>query len=50
LTASEVDEQHPLYIATKRPCRKPVDLCALLYCRLHRCPLIECHDRKEVPF
>jgi hypothetical protein len=48
LTSSEEVEQHRLYMAaTTAPGGPPVDVGGLLYCRVHRCPLIECHDDKQ---
>lgn len=52
LTDAEVEDQHPLYMAASlppHPYRKPVDVGRLLYCGVHRRPLIECHDERNPP-
>lgn len=48
LTEQQEAEQHPLYMAagTLRPNSEPTNLGDLLYCPVHRRPLIECHDKR----
>ncbi len=49
LTEEEEVIQHDLYMATLSLCDHPVDVGALLYCPIHRRPLIECHDSIHWP-
>lgn len=49
LTENEEPEQHRLYMAATSfdPGAPAVNVGSLLYCRIHRRPLIECHDEER---